>query len=299
MDFGTIIAWVIIIFLVVCGIGGSIFTVEQQTVRIVERFGKFLKMGRPGLNFKLPLIDSVSRPFDMKLQQLTVASETKTKDNVFVRIDVAIQYEPIPEKVYEAYYRLQNPGNQITSYVYDSVRSQVPELTLDDVFLQKNTIADSIEKALEEHMTEFGYSVVKVLVIDVVPDKQVQDAMNEIQAATRLAQAAQQKGEAAKTLVVKNAEAEAESKKLQGEGIANQRKAIIEGLKESIASMAEAVGVDSKEVMNLVLLTQYFDTMKEVGTGSGSKVVFLPSSPGGMRNFADEIRTAIMSANDK
>lgn len=282
-----LILWVIVIAVGLFILLGTFFTVEQQTVRVVERFGKFSKMGRAGLNFKVPLIDSVSAPFDMKLQQLTVSIETKTKDNVFVQVDVAVQYEPMPEKVYDAYYRLQDPKKQITSYVFDVVRSQVPTLILDDVFLQKDEIADAVKKQLEASMTGFGYAIEKALVIDVNPDDKVQASMNEINAAQRLQEAAKSKAEANKIIIVKQAEADAEAKALQGKGVADERKAIVEGLRESITEAAEGLGVRAEDVMQLVLFTQYTDMLREVGKGSNT--IMLPSGADGMASIMGAI----------
>lgn len=287
MDIVSFIVWVILIGVALFTVLSSFFTVEQQTVRVVERFGKYLKMGRAGLNFKVPLIDSVSAPFDMKLQQLTVSIETKTKDNVFVQVDVAVQYEPMPEKVYDAYYRLQDPKKQITSYVFDVVRSQVPTLILDDVFLQKDEIADAVKKQLEASMTGFGYAIEKALVIDVNPDDKVQASMNEINAAQRLQEAAKSKAEANKIIIVKQAEADAEAKALQGQGVANERKAIVEGLRESITEAADGLGVKPEDVMQLVLFTQYTDMLREVGKASNT--IMLPSGADGMASIMGAI----------
>jgi len=223
-----------------------------------------------------------------------ISSETKTKDNVFIKVDVAVQYEVMSEKIYDAFYRLQDPKRQITSYVFDGVRSNVPKLGLDDVFAQKDDIANAIEEALESHMTEFGYSIVKVLVIDLVPDEKVQAAMNDIQAATREAQAAAQKGEASKVLIVKAAEADAEAKALAGKGIADERSAIVKGLRESVEATAQALHIDAKDVMQLVMMTQYFDTLKEIG--KQGTTIMLPSTPAGLEGISNEIRSAIVSA---
>lgn len=231
----------------------------------------------------------------MKLQQLSAFAETKTKDNVFVTLSIAVQYEPIKEKVYDAYYRLQDPSKQITSYVYDTVRAKVPALNLDDVFLQKDEIAKAVEEELESTMTEFGYSVVKALVVDIKPDEKVQAAMNEINAAQRLQVAAQSKAEASKIIVVKNAEADAEAKRLAGEGVAAERKAIVEGLRTSVAETAAALSVNPTEVMALVMMTQYFDTLREIG--KQGTTIMLPHSPAGMDAIANEIRASLIAAS--
>lgn len=272
----------------------SVVVVKQQRRKIIERFGKFKKVASPGLSFKFPLIDWVAAELDLRLIENKVTVETKTKDNVFLGIGIAIQYYILPEKASDAFYSLEEPENQIRSYVFDTVRAKVPELSLDEVFEKKEEVAKAVKDSLSSVMAEYGYFIVTALITDIDPNESVKRAMNEINTQQRLRVAANEKGEAEKILVIKNAEAEAESKKLQGQGIANQRKAIIEGLKDSVQSMSEGVGVSSEEVMNLVLLTQYFDTLKDIGSKGSS--IFLPSSPGGMKDFANEIRTAIISA---
>lgn len=274
----------------------SVVIVQQQTARVIQRMGKFHRVAAAGLSLKIPFIDWSAGTLSLQIQQLNIKVETKTKDNVFVNVVISVQYYVIESKVFEAFYKLQDPSKQITTYVFDNVRSFIPTLALDDVFAKQDDIANSVSDALKSTMEDFGYGIVKSLVTDISPDEKVKASMNEINAAQRLQTAAQAKGEANKIIVVKAAEAEAESKKLQGEGIANQRKAIINGLKESVDAFKEATGVDSGEVMNLVLLTQYFDTMKEIGTNGANNTVFMPSSPSGMKGFADEIRTAIIGA---
>lgn len=273
----------------------SIVIVKEKTVEIIERLGKFKKVATAGVNFKIPFIDWVVKDIDLKIQQLNVNVETKTKDNVFVSVPVAVQYYVVPEKAYEAYYKLDNPEAQIKSYVFDTVRAQIPKMDLDEVFEKKEDVATKVKEELKGIMDDFGYGIITALVTDIDPAPKVKEAMNEINAQQRFRVASIEKGEGEKTLIVKKAEAEAESKILQGKGIAGQRKAIIEGMKASVEDMTEATGISSTEVMNLVLLTQYFDTIKEVGD-KGNSMVFLPSSPEGMSNLSNEIRTAILSS---
>ncbi len=274
---------------------GGFFTVSQAEMAVIQRLGKFARVAGPGLNFKMPWIEKVAGRLNMRVQQFKVNVETKTKDNVFVNLMVSVQYQVLAEKVYAAFYRLQNPQDQITSYVFDSVRSQVPKLGVDEVFEQKDNIANAVKQELASVMTDFGYTIIKALVIDVMPDDKVKSAMNDINAAQREQVAAQARGEAEKILKVKQAEAEAESKALQGRGIADQRKAIISGLRESVEAFKEGVeGATAKDVMALVLMTQYFDTLKEIGAQAHSNTILMPHSPGTMPDVFDQIQNAIM-----
>ena len=276
----------------------SLFVVKQQSLKIIERLGKFKKVSKPGLNFKIPFIDRIAGKVDLRIQQLNVDVETKTKDNVFVTVPVAVQFFVKEDKAYESYYKLDNSEQQIKAYVFDTVRSQIPKMSLDEVFEKKEEIALSVKNELSTTMDDFGYSITTALVTDINPDQKVKFAMNEINAQSRLRVAATEKGEADKILKVKNAEAESESKKLQGEGISNQRLAIAKGFKESIALMKDVVGTSGEEIMATLLLTQYFDTMKDIGE-KGNSMVFLPSSPEGMSNLGNELRTAILSTKEK
>lgn len=264
---------------------GSLFTVEQQHVAVVERFGKFLKLGHPGLNFKAPFIDSVARHVDLRINQLPVSVETKTKDNVFVTVKVAVQYHVLPEKVFDAHYRLGNHKAQIESYVFDLVRAELPKLTLDEVFERKDDVANAVKRELGEVMDDYGFAIVKALVADVDPDAKVKDSMNEINAAQRQRQAAEEKGEAARILLVKAAMAEAEAKKLQGKGIADQRRAIVDGLRDSVGEFQKGIpGSTAQDVMQMVLMTQYFDTLKDIGANTRTNTVFLDHTPGGLED---------------
>jgi regulator of protease activity HflC (stomatin/prohibitin superfamily) len=288
----------LLVVIVIIALTG-LFTVRQQTAALVERFGKFTRVAGAGLNFKIPLIDRVAGRMSLRVQQLDVRVETKTKDNVFVFVIVSVQYFVIPEKVVDAFYRLQNAEAQITSYVYDTVRARVPSIILDQVFEMKDDIAQAVKAELEQIMDDFGYGIVKTLVTDIDPDAKVKASMNEINAAQRLRVAAVEQAEADKIRVVKAAEAEAESKALQGRGIADQRTAIVNGLKESVTVFKNDVeGTSAHDVMNLVLMTQYFDTLKEVGMSGNSNTIMIPHSPGGMQDISDQIRDAFIVANE-
>ncbi|QQS69626.1 SPFH domain-containing protein [Candidatus Saccharibacteria bacterium] len=289
-------AWVIAVILIIL-LATGLFTVKQQTIAIVERFGRFKKASKAGLNFKIPLIDQIAGRVNLRVQQLDVQVETKTKDNVFVFVIVSVQYFVPAEKAVDAFYKLQNPQEQITAYVFDTVRARVPAVNLDQLFEMKDDIATAVKAELDTVMDDFGYAIVKALVTDINPDEKVKVSMNEINAAQRLREAAIQQAEADKIRVVKAAEGEAESKALQGQGIANQRKAIIEGLKESVENFSSAVnGVNSQDVMNLVMMTQYFDTIKELGMSGKNSTILIPHGPGGMTDMSDQIRNAMITA---
>jgi regulator of protease activity HflC (stomatin/prohibitin superfamily) len=286
-----------IVFIIVALTG--FFTVKQQTAAIVERFGRFKRIAGAGLNFKIPLIDKVAGRISLRVQQLDVRVETKTKDNVFVNVIVSVQFFVIPEKVVDAFYKLQNAEAQITSYVYDVVRARVPNIILDDVFETKDDIAQAVKLELEQIMDDFGYGILKALVTDIDPDAKVKASMNEINAAQRLRVAAVEQAEADKIRVVKAAEAEAESKALQGKGIADQRTAIVNGLQESVSHFKSTVeGTSAQDVMNLVLMTQYFDTLKDVGLSSNSNTIMIPHSPSGMNDISEQLRNAMITANE-
>lgn len=276
----------------------SVFTVGQQTAAVTQRFGKFVRVATSGLNFKTPWIDWVAGRINLRVQQLDVKVETKTEDNVFVQFIVSVQYFVIPDKVYEAFYKLDDPTKQITSFVFDVVRARVPKIKLDDVFDKKDEIADAVKGELAQVMDDFGYGIVKALVTDIDPDKKVKESMNEINAAQRLRMAASEKGEADRILKVKAAEAEAQSKALQGKGIADQRRAIVDGLRESVAEFEKAVpGATAQDVMQLVLMTQYFDTLKEIGASSQTNTILIPHSPGNLSDLTAQMRNAMITAD--
>ncbi|MBA3393648.1 MAG: SPFH domain-containing protein [Deltaproteobacteria bacterium] len=279
-------------------LAASLFTVEQRTVAIVQRLGKFIREAGPGINARVPFIDTVAGRVNLRVQQLDVRIETKTEDNVFVHMIVSVQYFVLPDKVYDAFYKLDDARRQITSYVFDVVRAQVPKIKLDDVFEKKDDIAEVVKIELSHVMEGFGYGILKALVTDIEPDARVKEAMNEINAAQRMRVAANEKGEAERILKVKLAQGDAESKALQGKGIADQRQAIVAGLRDSVDEFRRSVpGTTAKDVMNLVLMTQYFDMLKEIGASSRSNAILIPHSPGHLSSLTEQIRNAMMEAD--
>lgn len=276
----------------------TFFTVRTAEIAVVQRFGKFNRIAQPGLNVKIPLIDLIAGRVSLRVNQITLTMETKTKDNVFVTIPISVQNRVRTEKAFDAFYKLANPVAQIQSYVEQVILGHVPSMTLDEVFASQSGIAAAVKKELDADMAEFGYEIVNVLVTDIIPDGKVKSAMNDINAAQREQVAAAARGEAEKILVVKKAEAEAESKALQGQGIANQRKAIIEGLQSSIELFQKAVaGASAAEVMQLVLVTQYFDTLKSIGELNKTNTLFLSHSPGAVKDISQELMQSMLGAS--
>lgn len=255
-----------------------IFIVKQQTAVIIERFGRFQSIRSSGLRFKIPLIDRIAGRVNLKIQQLDVLVETKTKDDVFVRLKISVQFQVIKTKVYEAFYKLENSNDQITSYVFDVVRAEVPKMKLDDVFERKDDIAIAVKRELNESMLDYGYDIIKTLVTDIDPDVQVKAAMNRINAAEREKVAAEYEAEAERIKIVAKARAEAESKRLQGQGIADQRREIARGLEESV-EVLNNVGINSQEASALLVVTQHYDTLQSVGEATQSNLILMPNSP--------------------
>ena len=254
------------------------FVVKQQTAAVIERFGRFQSIRNSGLQMKIPMVDRISGKLSLKIQQLDVIVETKTLDDVFVKLKVSVQYVVIRDKVYEAFYKLEYPHDQITSYVFDVVRAEVPKMKLDDVFVKKDDIAIAVKSELQDAMLEYGYDIIKTLVTDIDPDAQVKAAMNRINASEREKIAAQFEGDAARILIVEKAKAEAESKRLQGQGIADQRREIARGLEESV-EVLNKVGINSQEASALIVVTQHYDTLQAIGEETNTNLILLPNSP--------------------
>lgn len=265
---------VVIVFLILA----SLFTVKQQSAAVIERFGKFNSIRQAGLHFKIPVIDRIAGRVNLRVQQLDVIIETKTKDNVFVKLKVSVQFKVIQEHVYNAFYKLEYPHDQITSYIFDVVRAEVPKLRLDDVFERKDDIAIAVKKELNEAMTTYGYDIINTLITDIDPDIQVKNAMNRINAADREKTAAEYEAEAGRIRIVAKAKAEAESKRLQGQGIADQRREIARGLVESV-DVLNKVGINSQEASALIVVTQHYDTLQAIGADANSNLILLPNSP--------------------
>lgn len=287
------------IFLAVFGlivILSSFFTVKQQTSIIIERFGRFLNVRNSGLQFKIPLIDRIAGRVNLRIQQLDVMIETKTKDNVFIKMKVSVQFKVIQDKVYEAFYKLEYPHDQITAYVFDVVRAEVPKLILDDVFERKDDIAIGVKRELNEAMMTYGYDIINTLVTDIDPDIQVKNAMNRINAADREKTAAMFESEAQRIRIVAKAKAEAESKKLQGQGIADQRREIARGLVESV-EVLNHVGINSQEASALIVITQHYDTLQAIGADTNSNLILLPNSPQAASDMLNNMVTSFAASN--
>lgn len=293
MEITSIVFLVIGIFILF----SILFIVKEQTSVVIERLGKFHKVAGPGINIKIPFIDRIAAVMNLRLQQLDVVVETKTLDNVFVKTKVSVQYQVVKDKVKEAYYSLNNPTAQISSYIFDEVRAAVPRLDLDDLFSKKDEIAIAVNESIAEIMDNYGYAIIKTLITDIDPDAKVKESMNRINAAKRDREATIQEADAKKITIIKEAEAEAESKRLAGEGIAKQRLEIIRGFKESVEDFQRSLkDVTPNEVMQFVLMTQYFDTLNNIGTNSKNSSILVPHSPGALKDFQEQIITGTLLA---
>jgi regulator of protease activity HflC (stomatin/prohibitin superfamily) len=274
----------------------AFFIVMQHTAVIIERFGKFQSIRHSGLQLKIPLVDRIAGRLSLKIQQLDVIIETKTLDDVFVRLKVSVQYKVIRDKVYDAFYKLDYPHDQITSYVFDVVRAEVPKMKLDDVFVKKDDIALAVKAELNDAMSDYGFDIIKTLVTDIDPDAQVKQAMNRINASEREKIAAQFEGDAARILIVEKAKAEAESKRLQGQGIADQRREIARGLEESV-EVLNKVGINSQEASALIVVTQHYDTLQAIGGETNSNLILLPNSPQAGSNMLNDMVASFTASN--
>lgn len=273
----------------------GLFTVKQQTAAVVERLGKFQSIRQAGLQFKIPVIDRISGRMNLKIQQLDVIVETKTLDDVFVRLKVSVQFKVLQEAIYDAFYKLENPHEQITAYVFDVVRAEVPKMKLDDVFVKKDDIALAIMRELQQAMNDYGYGIVKALVTDIDPDVAVKQAMNRINAAEREKLAAEYEGEAERIRIVARAQAEAESKKLQGQGIADQRREIARGLEESVEVLNQ-VGINSQEASALIVITQHYDTLQSMGENVNSNLILMPNAPTAASDMLNQMVTSFTAS---
>ncbi|WP_178991358.1 SPFH domain-containing protein [Winogradskyella schleiferi] len=277
-------------------LASSFFLVKQQTAAIIERFGKFQSIRHSGLQMKIPLVDKVAGRLSLKIQQLDVIIETKTLDDVFVKLKVSVQYKVVTERVYDAFYKLDYPHEQITSYVFDVVRAEVPKMKLDDVFVKKDDIALAVKAELNDAMMDYGFDIIRTLVTDIDPDPQVKIAMNRINAADREKTAAQYEGDAQRILIVEKAKAEAESKRLQGQGIADQRREIARGLEESV-DVLNRVGINSQEASALIVVTQHYDTLQAIGQETNSNLILLPNSPQAGSQMLNDMVASFTASN--
>jgi regulator of protease activity HflC (stomatin/prohibitin superfamily) len=278
------------LFISVILIFKTFMIVPERTAWVIQRLGKYSRISSPGLKLKIPFIESIASKENLKIQQLDVNVETKTLDDVFVDLKISVQYRVLKDKVYEAFYELEDPHGQVAAYIFDEVRAEVPKLKLDDVFSKKEDIAIAVRDNISEQMEQYGYKIVKTLITDITPDEVVKVSMNRINAAMRDKEAAVQEAEAEKITIVKRAEAEADSKRLSGEGIAQQRLEIVRGFKESVEDFQKALqDVDPQEIMQFVLMTQYFDTLTAIGSNSTNSTIMVPHTPGGMKDFQQQI----------
>jgi len=270
--------------------------VKQQTAALVERFGKFLSIRNSGLHFKIPIVDRIAGKINLKIQQLDVNVETKTKDDVFVHLKVSVQYQVTRAKIYDAFYKLESPSAQITSYVFDVVRAEVPKMKLDDVFERKDDVANAVKSELNDAMLDYGYDIIRTLVTDIDPDNKVKDSMNRINASEREKVAAEFEGEAERIKIVAVARAEAESKRLQGQGIADQRREIARGLEESV-EVLNKVGINSQEASALIVVTQHYDTLQSIGSQTNSNLILMPNSPEAGSNMLNDMIASFTAAS--
>ena len=285
-----------LIFFVVLFLFSGIFVVKQQSAAIVERFGRFLSIRQSGLHFRIPVVDRISGRLSLRILQLDVIVETKTKDDVFVKLKVSVKYKVVAENVYDAFYKLDYPKDQITSYVFDVVRAVVPKMKLDDVFEKKDEIANAVKGELNDAMANYGYDIIKALVTDIDPDPEVKAAMNRINAAERKKVAAQYDGDAERILIVEKAKAEAESKRLQGQGIADQRREIARGLEESV-DVLNKVGINSQEASALIVVTQHYDTLQAIGGETNTNLILLPNSPQAGSEMLNDMVASFTASN--
>ena len=291
----SLITYLFILFLLLLILSG-VFVVKQQTAGIIERFGKFTSIRQSGLHYRIPLIDKIAGRLSLRILQLDVIVETKTKDDVFVKLKVSVQYKVVKEKVYDAFYKLEYPQDQITSYVFDVVRAVVPKMKLDDVFEKKDEIANAVKGELNDAMINYGYDIIKALVTDIDPDTEVKAAMNRINAAERKKVAAQYEGDAERILIVEKAKAEAESKRLQGQGIADQRREIARGLEESV-DVLNKVGINSQEASALIVVTQHYDTLQSIGGETNTNLILLPNSPQAGSEMLNDMVASFTASN--
>ena len=290
---------------------GIPFSTQTGSVKIIERFGRFKEIARPGLGCLICpcfCVDAVAGSVSMRVQQVDVRCETKTRDNVFVGVEVSVQFKVIKDKIKESFYELSDIKHQIRSYIFDVIRSEVPKVKLDDLFLLKEKLAEQIKNGVGEAMNKFGFEILATPITDIDPDPGVKAAMNEINKQERLKKAANDKGEAHKILLVKQAEAEAQkirieaeadadAKELAGNGLSRQRQAIVDGLQKSVNAFTHDVeGVNPNTVMDMIMITQYFDTVRDIGANTRTNAIFVPYAPGAVSAVGEQLRQGIMEA---
>jgi len=289
---------------------GCPFSTNTGTANVIERFGAFKEMKAPGIGclWCPPYMDSIAGTVSLRVQQVDIKCETKTKDNVFVVVAVGVQFIVIRDRIHDAFYKLTNVKHQLTAYIFDVIRAEVPKVTLDDLFLMKEDLSRAIKLGVGKEMLKYGFEILATPITDLDPDSGVKQAMNEINRQERLKKAASDKGEAAKILQVKEAEAraaririearaDADAKELAGQGLSRQRQAIVDGLQESVNLFTKGVpGADPSTVMDMIMITQYFDTMKDIGSNSRTNTIFMPHQPGAISDVSSQLRQGVMEA---
>lgn len=287
---------------------GIPFSTQTGSVKIIERFGSFKKIQRPGLGWLIPCVDQVAGIVSLRVQQVDIKCETKTEDNVFVFVNVSVQYIVRPDQIHDSFYKLTDVKHQLTAYIYDVIRAEVPKVGLDDLFIMKEQLSSAIKVGVGKEMMKYGFEILATPVTDIIPDKGVKAAMNEINRQERLKKAATDKGEAAKIIAIKDAEAkaakirieakaDADAKELAGQGLSRQRQAIVDGLQESVNLFTKGVpGADPSTVMDMIMITQYFDAMQTVASHSKTNTIFMPHQPGVIGDLTSQLRQGIMEA---
>jgi len=295
---GTAVLWFgigLVVVVLLSILRGALFTVRTAEAAVVERFGKFKHVANAGLNWKTPIIEKFHR-VDLMTQQLEGSIETKTRDNVFVTLPVKVQYRVIKtdEGIADSYYKLAQPTKQIEAYLYNILLGHIPDTDLDEVFITQPKIAERATAELSGEMKAYGYEIVKVLITDIIPDQGVKTAMNRINEEIRNKSANEAQGDAEKVLKVKQAEADAEVKRLQGQGVAMEREAIAEGWKQSIEKVRTGTTLDDTAATFLLLYTNWTDMLRAVGTTKNSTMVFMPSGPEGLQHFQQVMTNALL-----
>ncbi len=297
INYAAIIPCLAILVLVLVFMGA--FTVGQQEAVIVQRLGKFQKVARAGLHFIIPFVDIRVGRVNLRIRELDIPGQFKTRDNVFVDIMIRVQYSILPERVADAYYKLTAPEQQITAFVLNTVRGEVAKMELREIFEHQDSVGDAVNQQLSLRMAEFGFEIHNSLVNEIQPASEVVRSLNAVMASENAKKAAQNEGEAHKLKTVLQAEADAEAKRLQGEGIAKQREAIVGGLSVSVESLKKAMpNADANDLMRLVLMNQYFDALRDISSGDKTKVIFVPTAPNSMNSYADQLMQGMMMAQE-
>lgn len=283
---------------------------KTGSVNIIEQFGRFHSVRRPGLSILWPCIGQYKAgTVSLRLQSLTVRCETKTKDNVFLHIECCVQYKVTDAQSAEKFfYQLTDPEQQMTAILFDVIRSLAPKMVLDDIFISKTELGDAVQAELAKSFSSFGVAIVQTPITDIDPNQSVKNAMNQIQTNERLKIAARDEGEAAKIKQIKMAEAageatriqaaaEAEATHLRGVGMAKQRHAILEGMRADVEEWSSVPGMDAQSVVALMLQNTYYGVLKDMGEAPGGNTIFVPSTPNSVNHMTDQIRDAMLMSD--